>query len=333
MIKVVFRTDASLDIGTGHVMRCLTLAQVLRKQGVDCHFVCRQHPGNLIDLIHQRGFGVRTLPMPDLSKQKSGNKVSGSHGNWLRTDLQVDVDQTQIAIADEVFDWMVVDHYAIDASWEKQLKSSYRRLMVIDDIADRPHECDFLIDQNLGRRVQDYQGLVPKSCQLLVGPQYSILRPEFSELRQYSLAKRVNPTLKHLLISMGGVDKNNAAGQVLEKLKDCNLPSDLRITVVMGPHAPWLTQVRQQAENLSIQTEVLVGVDNMAKLMAQCDLAIGAAGCTSWERCCLGLPTLLIVLANNQIENAKALVKTNSALLIGKIEDIAISLCKHIMML
>lgn len=329
-MNVIFRTDASLDIGTGHVMRCLTLAQALREQEVTCHFVCREHAGNLIDLIRKYGFEVQALPMQDSSQQVPVFEAPLAHAAWLGADWQTDAEQTKMALADDVFDWMVIDHYALDARWEKQLRSSYRTLMVIDDIADRPHDCDLLLDQNLGRTAQDYAGLLPKDCQVLVGPKYALLRPEFSELRQYSLARRASPTLKHLLISMGGVDKDNATGQVLAGLKDCKLPADLCITVVMGPHAPWLEQVRKQAKELSIPTEVLVSVDNMAQLMADSDLAIGAAGSTSWERCCLGLPTLLVVLANNQLEGAKALAKTCSALLIGKVEDIAIFLSQSI---
>jgi UDP-2,4-diacetamido-2,4,6-trideoxy-beta-L-altropyranose hydrolase len=311
-------------------MRCLTLAKALKGQGVSCRFICREHVGNLIDLIRQRGFDVQALPMQNSSQQVSVDEPTLAHSAWLAADWQTDAEQTKMALADEIFDWMVVDHYALDARWERQLKSSYRQLMVIDDIANRPHECDLLLDQNLGREAQDYADLVPKDCQLLVGPKYALLRPEFSEIRQYSLARRSNPNFKHLLISMGGVDKDNATGQVLAALKDCSLPADLRITIVMGLHAPWLAKVRYQAKELSIPTKVLVGVDNMAQLMAECDLAIGAAGSTCWERCCLGLPTLLIVLANNQLEGAKALVKAGSALLVGAVEDISTSLFQSV---
>jgi UDP-2,4-diacetamido-2,4,6-trideoxy-beta-L-altropyranose hydrolase len=329
-MKVIFRADASLDLGTGHVMRCLTLAQALREYGAVCHFVCREQDGNLIDLIHQRGFEVQTLPMQHSSQQVPTDEPFLAHAAWLGVDWQTDAEQTKMALGDDVFDWMVVDHYALDARWEKQLRSSYRKLMVIDDLADRLHECNFLLDQNLGRISSDYSDLVPKNCQVLVGPQYALLRPEFFEMRQYSLTRRANATFKHLLISMGGVDKDNATGQVLAALKYCSLQADLRITVVMGPHAPWLANVRCKAKELSMPVEVLVGVDNMANLMAESDLAIGAAGSTSWERSCLGLPTLLVVLANNQLEGAEALVKTGSALLVGGIEDISTSLFQHL---
>ena len=316
-MKVIFRADSSLDIGTGHVMRCLTLAQALREQEVISCFVCREHAGNLIDLIRRHGFEVKTLPIQDSSQQVANNNIPLlAHAAWLGVNWESDALQTKTALGDEIFDWMVVDHYGIDARWERQLKSAYRKLMVIDDIADRVHECDLLLDPNLGRTAQDYASLVPEDCQILVGPQYALLRPEFSELRPYSLARRVNPTFKRLLISMGGVDKDNVPGLVLASIKDYQWPVDLHITVVMGPHAPWLEQVRHQANELSMPIEVLTSVDNMAQLMADCDLAIGAAGGTSWERCCLGLPTVIIILAQNQYQGAMALSRLDCALVL-----------------
>jgi UDP-4-amino-4,6-dideoxy-N-acetyl-beta-L-altrosamine N-acetyltransferase len=194
--------------------------------------------------------------------------------------------------------------------------------MVIDDLADRPHDCDLLLDQNLGRKSSDYSGLVPQSCQTLIGPQYALLRPEFAELRPYSLARRMFPQLRRLLIAMGGVDKDNATGKVLEALKGCSLPEEFCIKVVMGPYAPWLRQVRDQASQLPWNTEVLVNVRGMAGLMADSDLAIGAAGTTAWERCCLGLPTLTLVLAENQRGVATSLESSGSISLIKAAGDL-----------
>ncbi len=308
-------------------MRCLTLAQALRDMGAKCHFICREHAGNLLDLIRQRGFEAQALPTHVVLREKLvqqdaiGENIL-AHAAWLGADWQTDAEQTKNAIGDVVVDWLIVDHYALDVRWEAALKPHYQKLMVIDDLADRQHGCDLLLDQNLGRTDQHYADLVPTHCKVLVGPQYALLRPEFSELRQYSLARRGTPQLKHLLITMGGVDKDNVMGQVLAALTGCALPTDCRITVVMGQHAPWLTQVRKQAEQMLWTTEVLVNVDNMAKLMAESDLAIGAAGSTSWERCCLGLPTLVIVLAQNQYQGAIALSQYGCALAIEQISEI-----------
>ncbi len=314
---VVFRADASLDIGTGHVMRCLTLADALRARGATCRFVCRAHPGHLIEQIRQRGF--ETTALPSASTETSGPAADGTalpaHAHWLGADWQTDAEQTRAALRDERVDWLVIDHYALDARWERSLRGACRRLMVIDDLADRPHDCDVLLDQNLGRSAADYAALVPGGCIVLVGPQYALLRPEFAALRPDSLARRESAQLRRLLITMGGVDKDNATGTVLDALRRCPLPADCRITVVMGPHAPWLEPVREQAAEMPWPTEVLVDVRDMAGLMADSDLAIGAAGTTAWERCCLGLPSISMVLASNQKAGAVALSDAGAVLL------------------
>jgi len=188
--------------------------------------------------------------------------------------------------------------------------------MVIDDLADRPHACDLLLDQTFGREATDYHPFVPAACRLLCGSQYALLRPEFAALRPYSLQRRAQPTLRELLITMGGVDKDNATGQVLQALRSCRLPADCRITVVMGATAPWLDEIRKEAQDMPWPTRVLVGVSDMAQLMADSDLAIGAAGATSWERCCLGLPTIMLVLAENQRKIAEELCEAGAAHLI-----------------
>jgi UDP-2,4-diacetamido-2,4,6-trideoxy-beta-L-altropyranose hydrolase/UDP-4-amino-4,6-dideoxy-N-acetyl-beta-L-altrosamine N-acetyltransferase len=313
-MQIAFRTDASLDIGNGHVMRCLTLATNLQEAGATCRFICCDHPGNLIALIRERGFEVHTLPCHPAELPKPAAKIN--YAAWLGTDCENDARQTQTALGNTPVDWLIVDHYALDAHWEKQLRCACRGLMVIDDLANRDHDCDLLLDQNLGRIASDYAHRIPPECTLLIGPAYALLRPEFAEHRQYSLARRSTENLQHLLITMGGVDKDNATGKILAALMDCKLPLDCHITIVMGPHAPWLDQVRQQAEIMPRLTEILVNVNNMAELMADSDLAIGAAGSTAWERCCLGLPSIVLTLADNQKAGAAALASTGCSLLI-----------------
>jgi UDP-2,4-diacetamido-2,4,6-trideoxy-beta-L-altropyranose hydrolase len=318
-MQVVFRTDASLQIGTGHVMRCLTLADGLSKRGVQSTFICRPHSGHLLNLIRQRGYSMTALSPAD---DAFIAPLEPNHAKWLGTDWASDAQQTHQALGGNVVDWLVVDHYALSKQWEQALRPYTRRIMVIDDLADRPHDTDLLLDQNLGRMAQDYNGLLWPHTQTLIGPKYALLRPEFETWRAYSLKRRERAQLKNLLITMGGVDKDNVAGQVLQTLQSCELPKDLRITVVMGPHAPWLTQVQTLAALMPWPTQVLAGVSHMAQLMANSDLAIGAAGGTSWERCCLGLPTLLLVLADNQMVGAEALNKTGAALVLKIIHDI-----------
>ena len=319
-MKVAFRTDASVQIGTGHVMRCLTLADSLRERGADCTFFCRPHAGHLLDLIGQRGH--KAVALSELALDAAQHVAESAYASWLGTDFASDAQNTVQALGNEIVDWLVVDHYALDRRWENVLRPSCRRLMVIDDLADRPHDCDLLLDQNLGRTAADYGGLLDANTVTLIGPQYALLRPEFAQLRAESLARRSNPQLRHLLITMGGVDQDNVTGRVLDALKACPLPEDLQITVVMGPHAPWLEQVQMQAGQMSRPTTVLVGVADMARLMVDSDLAIGAAGGTAWERCCLGLPSLNLVVAENQQAGASALQKAGAAIVMQSTMEI-----------
>ena len=323
-MTIAFRTDASLQIGTGHVVRCLTLADALQADGAQCHFICREHPGNLIAQIRQRGFAVSVLPAATkaLITDEQDVETHSNYAAWLGAEWATDAAQTKAGVGATAVDWLIVDHYALDARWEQILRPLCRKLMVIDDLADRPHDCDLLLDQNLGRDVGDYSQLVPEGCIVLAGPHYALLRPEFAALRDESLRRRATPQLKHLLITMGGVDQADATGKVLEALQDCPLPADLRITVVMGPHAPWLERVQLLAKLMPEPTEVKVNVNNMAQLMADSDLAIGAAGSTSWERCCVGLPTLIVVLAENQRNGATALEQSGSVKLLDSVDAI-----------
>lgn len=325
---VAFRVDASLQIGSGHVMRCLTLAAALREQGASCHFICREHSGNLIDQIRGMGFAIAALATGSLDSPPvaQDGKPLPPHAAWLGTGWQVDAEVTCDALRSLSPDWLVVDHYALDRSWEQALRAHCTRLMVIDDLADRPHDCDVLLDQNLGREDKDYTDLVPATCTILAGTRYALLRPEFAALRAYSLQRRKQPQLRRLLITMGGVDQSNATGQVLKALRQCPLPTDCRITIVMGLHAPWLAQVEAQVADFPWPCEVKVNISDMAQLMADSDLAIGAAGGTSWERCVLGLPTLMVVIAENQKSGATALVRAEAAVSAGDMRAIASSL-------
>lgn len=314
-------------MGTGHVMRCLTLAEVLKQHGSDCQFICREHPGNLIEHIRNKGFLVHALPLkgsrssPEVDEADA--EVQLAHATWLGATHQEDAIQSSAILSDLKPDWLIVDHYALDARWEKALKPHYQKLMVIDDLADRLHQCDLLLDQTFGRDAKDYASLTPDTCTLLCGSHYSLLRAEFAALRNYSLERRKTPRLEHVLITMGGVDKDNATGQILQALKNAELPDNCRISVVMGSTAPWLTEVRQLAEQMPWLTTVKVGISEMAQLMADSDVAIGAAGATSWERCCLGLPTVMLVLADNQRKIAQSLEHANAIFLLQGPEEIS----------
>ena len=318
-MRVVIRVDASLKIGSGHVMRCLTLAHTLKDNGLEVVFICRKLIGNLIKRISRDGFQVH-----ELRAHKQNNIDSKlEHSHWLDVTQKNDADDCLKILNNEKVDWMIVDHYALDEEWQNCLKSCYNRLMIIDDLADRNHQCDILLDQTYGRAKKDYANCVTTNCKFLLGSKYALLRPEFANFRTPSLERRIHPEFSHLLINMGGVDINNITEKILDHLRASNLSKRLSITIVMGVSSPHLQSVTLKAKELIQNTKVLVDVKNMAQIMTSADIAIGASGATTWERCCLGLPSIQIAISKNQQHLAKTLADKNIVRLITEITEIS----------
>lgn len=296
---VVFRVDASLEMGSGHVMRCLTFADTITKHGFECLFVTREHPGHMAAMIGDRGHKVQLLSL-QVGKESAVDAMEPQHAQWLGATQEQDAYQVRQCIQLLRPTCLVVDHYALDYRWEQLMRDSVRVIIAIDDLADRRHDCDLLLDQTFGRDPCDYSDLIPASSTCLCGAEYALLRSSFNRLRVESLEQRIKRAPRRILVSMGGVDKDNVTSRVLRALNHSSLPLSSEIVVVMGGGAPWLEQVKSVAAAMQIPTTVKVSVNEMAELMAASDIAIGAAGSTSWERCCLGLPTVMIVLAENQ---------------------------------
>lgn len=314
-MKIVFRADSSIDIGSGHIMRCLTLATYLAEKGHQCHFICRNHQGNIIDVIVQKGFSVHILS--EVQELIAENKKL-FHSHWLGVSQQKDAEESISLLQSNNIepDWLVVDHYALDEEWQILLNQKYpaTKILVIDDLGDRNHRCDLLLDQNLDASSEKYfSRVIPTRTQVLTGVEYALLRPEFAKWREKSLERRANPKFNEILLNLGGIDKDNITGQILNELNKADLPEGLHITVVMGKTAPHIELVQKIAKQSRLKIDVVVNASNMAELMTNADLAIGAAGSTSWERCCLGLPTLLLVLAENQKKVAEILDNNNMA--------------------
>ena len=307
-MRVVFRVDASLQMGTGHVMRCLTLAQALKENGADVEFICRKHKGNLIDKIRLNGFNVYELDV----LEEVDDKLAHSH--WLCATQQQDADDCIEILKAEKIDWLIVDHYSLDREWHRKLRHYVDKIMAIDDLADRNFDCDILLNQNLGSQKEDYLNKVPDNIELLLGPNYALLRPEFSELRGQALQKRKNTKkIKNILVSVGGSDTENLTYKILQSLDDFN------VVVVLGEASPYNDMIKSYAKERGI--EVIVNANNMAELMLDADLAIGAAGSTSWERCCLGLPTLLFITAENQRAIAENLEQLGAIIIAKNLRD------------
>jgi UDP-2,4-diacetamido-2,4,6-trideoxy-beta-L-altropyranose hydrolase len=318
-VNVAFRTDASTQIGTGHVMRCLTLADALHARGAECRFFCREQSGDLLDLIRHRGHEAIGLPGPEAkgsTTNVSYNKLDAAHAAWLGVDWRTDAEQTSAALGGKRTDWLVIDHYALDARWESALKAQCGRLLVIDDLADRKHICDLLLDQNLIEGMETrYEGKVPTDCTCLIGPHYTLLRPEFKFLRPVSLARRKSPILDRLLVFMGGGDFENETGKVVAGIK-LSKRRWRHIDVVVGQGFPSLHALKESLENFPSAT-LHIQTPHMATLMAAADLAVTAGGSITWEKCALGLPSLVAILAENQREIATKMHKQGAQRTMG----------------
>ena len=302
-LKIYFRTDASLKIGTGHVMRCLTLAEALREIGKEVEFVCRDHSGNLIDLISRKNFVVNELSLlPTYESQTSDYK--NKYATWLGVSEIQDAEQTINVFGAKQPDWLIVDHYALGKYWQSKIRPHVGKIMVIDDLADRAHDCDLLLNQNyfIGGESR-YNNLLSKTCTKMLGPQYALLRPEFAEVRKH--LKPRTGTVHRVFVFFGGVDSHNVTSMALRALSvsDCD---DLQVDVVIGENNQHRSQITDLVAKRA-RTKLHVQVENIAELMVQADLALGAGGINTWERMCLDLFSMVITTANNQIPTIKHL--------------------------
>ncbi|MDB5764022.1 MAG: hypothetical protein JWQ21_3017 [Herminiimonas sp.] len=319
IMKTAIRTDASQEIGTGHVMRCLTLADELRARGADIRFVCRQLPRSFARLIRAHGHDVAMLaPARHAIVGSGGNEPR--HAHWLGTGWEQDAQDMLACLADEEdWDWIVVDHYAIDIRWESALRKSLgSKIMVIDDLADRMHDCDVLLDQNHYRNGPTrYVGLVSPACRLLLGSGYVLLRREFIEAR--ATLRQRDGIIHRILIFLGGADPKNMTGRVTDLLRKTISPQ-VRIDVVVGavnPHLEDIEVLCAPYQNISLHIQAA----NMAELVAVADIAIGACGSATWERCYLGLPSLVLVMADNQRQAAQDLADMGVIVNLGDAEN------------
>lgn len=294
-------------------MRCKTLADVLRDRGAEIRFICREHPGNLIQMLRSAGYTVAQLPAPANAHRAPAGR--DDYAAWLGVEQAVDAAQTIEALADFEPDWLVVDHYGLDAVWERRLRSRAPRIFVVDDLANRPHDCDVLLDQNLRHGVKNcYAGLVPSQARLMLGPRFALLRPEFRNARE-SLRER-DGTVRRIMVFFGGVDPTGETAKALDAIERLGRP-DIAVDVVVGasnPQAETIVASRNKSPNVVFHNHV----SNMAELMSRADLALGAGGGTSWERCCVGLPTLITSIAENQAATTEALASIGAAVSIGR---------------
>lgn len=285
----VFVCSASLTVGGGHIMRCMTLASRLSSSGWGCVLAVNPEAIQVVPKLKESGFELVVLPEIACTEDLAGRFSKGA-------------------------ELLVVDHYGLDAVFELSCRTWAKTIMVVDDLADRPHECDLLLDTTPGRTALSYKALVAEGCRFLFGPEYALLRDRFAMLRPLALARRNQAKVERILVSFGLTDPAGVTARAVKGIIQSG--SSAGVHVVLSPEAPDYALVARLAQD-NDKVRVFEHVDDMAELMAHADLALGAAGTTSWERCCLGLPTVLMALADNQELNAKELEAAGAALDLG----------------
>lgn len=295
------RVDSSVEIGIGHAMRCLTLANRLKKDGHQVAFISRGAEGDCITLIEQQGFVVYTLPPCD-----------DSLWNFVAEYWEKDAYETIEILKQYNVEKLIIDHYSIDIKWEQLIRPFVKSIMVIDDLANRKHDCDILLDQNfyLGMETR-YEGLVPSSAKMLLGPSYALLRDEFIEAKKHK--KPFNGKIERLFIFFGGSDPTNETEKVLLAIKPIIEQYKLVVDVVVGNSNPNKSKIKQICYGID-NAHYHCQVSNIAELMAQADLAIGSGGANILERIYLTLPSIIIIIADNQIQTTFDVCYTGSAL-------------------
>ena len=295
-------------------MRCLTLADALKERGSQVRFLCRhlqEHLRQLLDSKEHAFISVDAEPVGEIGDL--------AHSEWLGTSQRADAKGCIDALRDQPCDWLVVDHYALDERWETPLRQCTGKIFAIDDIADRTHDCDLLLDQNFYGDMHDrYTGKVPHNCILLLGPKFALLREEFRQL--HAIARPRMGPVKRMFVFFGGTDSGNFTGVAIDALE--NIPrQDLHVDFVIGAQHSRREQIKNACERNHFDCHIQT--NRMGELMAAADLAIGAGGATTWERCALGLPSVVVAIAANQVPTAVATSRVGATKFLGSASEIS----------
>lgn len=321
MPRVVFRCDASAQIGGGHLARCMALARALRARGAEIELATRGLPHRLKDLLVS-GTGAVVHDLPDASAPERALRDAGEplpHANWLGVSQRIDAEHTLALLRERPpADWLVVDHYALDARWEHAVKAHAHQILAIDDLADRDHACDALLDQNFFLDADSrYTTRVPRTAELMLGPKFALLREEFAKERA-AIALR-DGALHRIFICFGGFDRIAQTLRALDAIEAAAL-GHVAIDVILGNDDPQRAEVERRCA-LKENWRTHVDASNVAALMAHADLGIGASGIMNWERAALGLPAVIASVAENQHVVARDLAADRACIYLGSAED------------
>jgi len=281
-MRVVFRVDASAEVGFGHLSRCINLAEVLRSRGNEVSFVCRDEQAKSFRALEDRLFATVLLPMLAV-----GEPVN----------QKVDAQQTIQALQGKRPEWLIVDNYLLSKDWEQLLRPHVAKIAVIEDLSGRGHDCDLLLDQNYSERsAASFEKFIPNTCELLLGPRFALIGEQFRRLRE--LKSRPASELKRIVVFCGGSDPQNLTQQVIDEIS-CSELGNVAVDVVVG--AQNKTFDREAALKVNANIKIHDAGGEFAQTMSLADLAIGAGGTTLWERMCLGVPSIVVSVAENQI--------------------------------
>ncbi len=311
-MTVLFRVDATPQTGLGHFTRCLTLALALQKHHAAVQFLLQPTSPEITEPLRHAHIPYILLPERTSHDASAGDLL---YARWLNATWEKDAQDTEDTIrhASLEIDWLIVDHYGLDARWERRLSKRVPKLMVIDDLADRRHACNLLLDQNIGKDGHRYDKLVPNTCEILLGPEYALLREEFLKTRP---ARRTDyHTPPKILVFLGGVDPDNATAKVLDAL-DHFTDQEISVDLVLGAANPNATSIKMRCSDQH-HIRVFQSINTMADLMAHADLAIGGGGTATWERCMMGLPSISIILAKNQQQVTESVAACGAAINLG----------------
>jgi UDP-2,4-diacetamido-2,4,6-trideoxy-beta-L-altropyranose hydrolase len=319
-VLVAIRVDASMTIGTGHTYRMLALADALTRNSHQVVFIARALKGNLLALISEQ-FPILTLPAPIQLQVSNGHC---QHGNWLEVSYSQEIDDCKFALSEYLqehqyarFDWIIADNYAIDCTWHNALSELTANIMQVDDLADRIHQCDLLLDQNYYQHMHErYTRWLPTNCHCLLGPQYALLRDEFAEQRNQLPPYSIRIEQKRVVVFFGGIDIDNETEKALVGLLAANTMDHFNI--IIGQNNPHKNQIMALCSVFNERVTLHIQVFNMMELFAQAYLYVGAVGATTWERCVLALPGIVCSLALNQLQLAEDLVSVNGHIYLGE---------------
>lgn len=294
VMRVAIRVDASAAIGTGHIKRCLSLAQALSESGAEIRFVCRHIDTVAARLMSKGAHAEHWLPAP--SEALTPQPDAPPHAAWAGVPQAQDATETALALSEWRPDWVVVDHYAFDARWHRAVRDALGcRMLVIDDTGDRVLDADMLLDHNWdGDHRAKYADRLQREPHWLCGPRFALLSSAYQRAPRYGF----HDTVRSIGIFMGGTDPDGVSARVLAACRLAGFTA--AVEVVSTSSNPQLGDLRQ-ACTVHGHATLTLDVPDLAAFFARHDLQIGAGGGATWERCCIGPPTIALALAANQV--------------------------------